>query len=1383
MLKQKIVRLVRGFLVIAIIAMTFASFSAHVYAATDSTVNFQARLMTNGGAIVPDGNYNVEFKLYNALTSSGSSQGSCNLDPACLWTETRTGANQVRVANGYLTVNLGSVTAFPTTINWDQDLYLGMNIGGTGTASWDGEMSPRLHLTAVPYAFRAGQLAQFNSSNSKTATLSFTAPTANDAIVLPDASGTVCLQSSAACGFALSSGSGSYIQNGTITQAANFNVQAATSGSVAGVLQANAAGSGDILDLENGAGTVIASFGSTGSVLHKTTTNATTAFQIQNASGSSIFNVDTTNSRIGINTTSPTEAADVVGNIQVKDASSPTKEYRLRTSGSQLDFEGAGANLVISVWSAVNYSGTQYNQLTLHNDGSAITTARSLYISAASGSSTDIFQANSQGGSNTFKINNNGDTWLQGVAGSYNAFRVSNASGVKLLGVDTNSSIVSLGNASTTAGQNLAGTLTFADGTVDGFTSSLNTATITANRTVSLPDATGTICLQNATACGFAPATGSTNYIRNTTVVQAANFNVQAASSGSVAGVLQANAAGSGDILDLKDGSGNIIGSFGSSGNVLLQPSTASTNAFAINSPISGSNENVFRVDTSSERVAIGVISGTPNAKLNIATSTTVAFRAYEGNASYDALELANPTTDIMDVSETGTTIHRTTTNSSTAFQIQNSSSTAIFGADTAVGMTLINTTPANEAASLTLSGGLTILSLPAPTGLAATVVGTAGSTTYSYQVVACDDSICTRSTVASNTATVTTGNATLSSTNYNQLTWNPVQGAAEYWIYRIAGGPTGVIGNVAAGTTTYNDIGSFAFGGLPSTTSTSGGITTAGSVTIGKNLTVNGTTTTANEVINNLNGTAVGTIFQVGGNSGNASYPSTVDIQGGINVEQLGTPSSPSVSVTGTGSTTYSYYIAACSTFCGSAFGINAGAQGTASGASSSVNNAATLNSTTNYNTVTWTAINGAAGYAVYQNKGGTINLLTVLSGATSYVDNGAAALVSNTSLPSRNNTGNIYGFGLNINTIDAQYNTTTLNIGSSTGYATTIKLNVATTVTGNLTQSGGTVSLAATGTGSVTATGALTLTAGAASTWGTSAGSLTIQPANANDLNLNVSGGGNINYTLTGTGNITMKYATKVVMQSTTNNTSAFQVQNAAGNGLFNIDTVNATTTIQGVASQAADMFDVKDSTGNIYIAVGSTGTVTLGNSAVGAMTLASGSFEPILSAAARHQKSVVLTPEYAGAVLDASNDATCSATSTGTMISSLDLTNRTNYYKWTTSQATNQCYDVVVQFEVPSDWAAWNGAPTVGAYTSDLTNGTIKLEVRDTSGVVETNNNFASVTPTATTTWQTKAGGTLTGTYAAGNVMTIRLRMTSPTSGDVRIGNITLNYFSKY
>jgi hypothetical protein len=42
-------------------------------ALTNNTINFQARLLTNTGALVPDGNYHIEFKLYDSLAAGGSS--------------------------------------------------------------------------------------------------------------------------------------------------------------------------------------------------------------------------------------------------------------------------------------------------------------------------------------------------------------------------------------------------------------------------------------------------------------------------------------------------------------------------------------------------------------------------------------------------------------------------------------------------------------------------------------------------------------------------------------------------------------------------------------------------------------------------------------------------------------------------------------------------------------------------------------------------------------------------------------------------------------------------------------------------------------------------------------------------------------------------------------------------------------------------------------------------------------------------------------------------------------------------------------------------------------------------------------------------------------
>ncbi|MES2970921.1 MAG: right-handed parallel beta-helix repeat-containing protein [Patescibacteria group bacterium] len=167
-----------------------------VEAATSSNLNFQARLLNASGGLVPDGTYNIEFKLYDSLAAGASAQGVCvgGGTDDCLWVETRTGANKVTVKNGYFSANLGSVTGFPN-INWDQDMWLTMNIGGTGAPGWDGEMTPRIKLTAVPYAFRSGGITSYNGTQS--GNLSFNTVTNSPDIILPNIGGTnnVLLQS------------------------------------------------------------------------------------------------------------------------------------------------------------------------------------------------------------------------------------------------------------------------------------------------------------------------------------------------------------------------------------------------------------------------------------------------------------------------------------------------------------------------------------------------------------------------------------------------------------------------------------------------------------------------------------------------------------------------------------------------------------------------------------------------------------------------------------------------------------------------------------------------------------------------------------------------------------------------------------------------------------------------------------------------------------------------------------------------------------------------------------------------------------------------------------------------------------------------------------
>lgn len=151
--------------VLLLFAATLATLSitlpAYGAPSTTKTINFSARLKSANGTVAPDGYYNVNFRLY---TSSQLGEA--------IWSETYYDENgstvgqdhRVKVTNGYLNAKLGSRTPFGSSVDWDDDLWLTMNIGGTNQVAaaeaipWDGEMSPRIQLTAVPYALSAGSL-------------------------------------------------------------------------------------------------------------------------------------------------------------------------------------------------------------------------------------------------------------------------------------------------------------------------------------------------------------------------------------------------------------------------------------------------------------------------------------------------------------------------------------------------------------------------------------------------------------------------------------------------------------------------------------------------------------------------------------------------------------------------------------------------------------------------------------------------------------------------------------------------------------------------------------------------------------------------------------------------------------------------------------------------------------------------------------------------------------------------------------------------------------------------------------------------------------------------------------------------------------------------
>ncbi|HVS58347.1 MAG TPA: carbohydrate binding domain-containing protein [Candidatus Saccharimonadales bacterium] len=147
-------------------------------------LNFQGRLLNGQGAVVPDGYYNIEFKIYQ--DGDGQTAGDTTGSPAgtLKWTEDYLNVNSqaVEVRNGYLSVQLGSICSFSggscqgntnAGIDWNSDtLWLSMNVAGTGAActpfsacSPDGEMTPMKRLSANAYSLNSQLLGGLSAAD------------------------------------------------------------------------------------------------------------------------------------------------------------------------------------------------------------------------------------------------------------------------------------------------------------------------------------------------------------------------------------------------------------------------------------------------------------------------------------------------------------------------------------------------------------------------------------------------------------------------------------------------------------------------------------------------------------------------------------------------------------------------------------------------------------------------------------------------------------------------------------------------------------------------------------------------------------------------------------------------------------------------------------------------------------------------------------------------------------------------------------------------------------------------------------------------------------------------------------------------------------------
>ncbi|MEI8327633.1 MAG: hypothetical protein WCG02_00660 [Candidatus Taylorbacteria bacterium] len=163
-------------LVLVFSVVQLFNLSVHqAFADFNKQINYQGKLATGSNSAVADGKYNIRFKLYT--TSSGGSP---------IWTETwcntsscnglgTGGDSRINITSGLFSTMLGSTTPL-TNVNFNQPLYLSIEVGGTAASmvplDWDGEMTPRKIIGAVPAAFIAATSTYAVTAGTSTVAIS-----------------------------------------------------------------------------------------------------------------------------------------------------------------------------------------------------------------------------------------------------------------------------------------------------------------------------------------------------------------------------------------------------------------------------------------------------------------------------------------------------------------------------------------------------------------------------------------------------------------------------------------------------------------------------------------------------------------------------------------------------------------------------------------------------------------------------------------------------------------------------------------------------------------------------------------------------------------------------------------------------------------------------------------------------------------------------------------------------------------------------------------------------------------------------------------------------------------------------------------------------------
>ena len=249
----------------------------------------------------------------------------------------------------------------------------------------------------------------------------------------------------------------------------------------------------------------------------------------------------------------------------------------------------------------------------------------------------------------------------------------------------------------------------------------------------------------------------------------------------------------------------------------------------------------------------------------------------------------------------------------------------------------------------------------------------------------------------------------------------------------------------------------------------------------------------------------------------------------------------------------------------------------------------------------------------------------------------------------------------------------------------------------------------------------------------------------------------------------------------------TAAFQVQSASGaDTLFRADSTNNRIVIGNATGTdtATTLFVLDSATADPTTGV-TNGAMYYNSSTNKFRCRQGGAFvDCVGSGGGATTQYVTLVPEYAGAVLSADGTS-----------NSMDVTSKAvsglasgegykhNFYQFSTTQSTTQNYDIIINYQLPSNFTSFvAGSFKLWTKVDSLTSTDVTVMVKSATGA-SCYASAVSVKPTVAATWQQNTPGDPGNgcTFAANDIVTFDIKpyAIQPNTNMVRIGEFQFAY----